>query len=103
MGYSNNTEKFDSLVSPLINIGNPQQTYFYQMPFLDWEINVNNNFTLVNHRNTYIKSGVFKTHGLTNTVNEILIDSIKTAPSTDSYILWDHVGGLVQSYDKYNN
>lgn len=73
----------------------PVVNYIDNLPFLDWELNVNGNFTAVEARDAYIRSGFFPSNGLNEEVGEIIAAAMLSAPSTSSTVLWDHVGGAI--------
>ena len=68
---------------------NPSYTSFVQFE------KANGNATLVNHRNSYIKSGMILPGGLTAGAIKVFQDAIRNAPSINSSILWDHSGGAI--------
>jgi hypothetical protein len=88
--------KFDEgakLLRPLIDLS-PISVQQYSMTLPEWEHFVGG-ATLVQGRPAYIRSVIFEPKTLTPEVADICMKYMGTAPNTDSYVVWTHLGGKI--------
>jgi FAD/FMN-containing dehydrogenase len=92
--YNGHVAEATALLQPLIDL-NPISVDLYSMTLPQWE-NFVGAGTLVDGRPAYIRSAIMPAHSLTSDVAEICMKYMCTAPSTDSYVVWTHMGGKIR-------
>jgi FAD/FMN-containing dehydrogenase len=81
------------LLQPLFDF-DPFSVQLERFTLPEWEA-FNNNFTAVNQRKVYIRSGTFRADALNADLVSLFERFIQNAPSDDSFIIWTHAGGQI--------
>jgi hypothetical protein len=96
--YNGSFAEGAALLKPLIDL-NPISTDLYSMTLPEWE-NFVGGGTLVQGRPAYIRSVIMPPGAMNETVAEICQKYMGTSPSTDTFVVWTHLGGkMAQNTD----
>ena len=84
------------LLEPLLAL-DPSEVDLHSFTLPEWE-KYNQAVTAVKRRNAYVRSGFLPPKGLNARVIELMVDSIREAPSSESFVVWLHAGGKIPDF-----